>query len=119
MSDAWPINAMNPTAAATDIGMSASHNPNTPPVNAKGTLKSVSNARGKLLKALKSSSSVSSSATGTTWISRFIARSLFSNSPPHSMVWPGISGASFSTRARASSTKPPRSRSRTFMRMPM
>ena len=60
-----------------------------------------------------------SSATGTTVASRAIARSLFSNSPPHSMDMPVGSGASRSSLALASLTKPPMSRPRTFIRMPM
>jgi hypothetical protein len=63
--------------------------------------------------------SVMTSATGTTRRSRAIARSLFSNSPPHSIVIPAGIGARACTRARASSTNRPMSRPRTFIRMPM
>ena len=41
MSDAWPMSAMKPTAAATESGMpDDGQSPTTPPTSANGTLTS-------------------------------------------------------------------------------
>ena len=118
LSTAWPSRAMNPTAAATESGMRASIRPMTPPISAKGTLSSTIRQSATDPNSEKSSTKVMSRASGMTRRRRAMARSWFSNSPPQSTSYPGGSPAAAATFSRASRTKEPMSRLRTFMRTP-
>ena len=73
---------MKPTAAETDRGMPATANPKTPPMRAKGTLSRTMRQSWTEPNSEKSKRNVNNSARGMTSLSRDMARTWFSNSPP-------------------------------------
>ncbi|MPM79153.1 hypothetical protein SDC9_126186 [bioreactor metagenome] len=83
LSTATPDNAMNPTPAEMDKGMSRNHSAATPPVKASGTPEKTSNASLAVPKVMNSSAKISRSETGTTICNRFVAEINCSNWPPH------------------------------------
>ena len=115
---ACPRSAMKPTAALTDRGMRAAASPRTPPMRASGTFSMMRAQSHTEPKAENSRRKVRRSDSGITSCSRAMARSWFSNSPPQVISYPAGSDRPDRTRARASCTNEPMSRSRTFMRMP-
>ena len=82
---ATPDNAMNPTPADIDSGISRSHNASTPPVSASGTPLKIATPARIEPNAKNRSARMMMSATGTTTLKRCAAETSCSKVPPYSI----------------------------------
>ena len=85
---ASPNNSMKPMEAGTLKYCPLSHSDTTPPIKAKGRLRMIRVAYRNEWKAQNRRKNTRPSVIGTTIINRALARSIFSNAPPHTTVYP-------------------------------
>ncbi len=83
-STAMPHRVMKPTDAGTDRNSPVKSSAKMPPIDAKGSTRMMRPAYRAELNSTKSRKKIARIVIGTMIMSRFIARSMFSNCPPHS-----------------------------------
>ena len=88
-STATPESAMKPMPALMESGMPRSSSAAMPPVSASGTPLKTSAASASEPRLMNSSTKISSSAIGTTMVSRLVAETSCSNCPPQAIQYPG------------------------------
>ena len=79
LSTAMPHSAMNPTEAGTLTYSPVRNRPMTPPIEAKGSTRMISEARRKELNSMNSRKKIAAIVRGTITMSVSMARCMFSN----------------------------------------